>query len=513
MKRLLGLLMAVMVMMGGMASSAETAQQEARKELLFKHQPDQIGIVTPLPDGRLFVESFVEDTETSAYHYIELFAQDGSLLCASASGFTNLAEPSTYRQTVLTADSIQYEYYRDLELDTNYTSVPDLVRGRFVSSELQTSNDAKKYYAENCMPFVWKQYPFTGNGKIPFSLTNVQTGKTVSGATEYGAHAICTDAAQHFYLIDVDGDTLQVRQYDAQCKLAQTLHFTDLPGTPGSAACDGTTLYLTLCAQETETLAVIDLPTDSVTRMAAMQYPAGITASSVLYAADDKLFAAGIAPDGTGCLWAVNPDGSCAETVSLPDETLWVAPQMQEGRVVALSRSADGRIWREEYQLAEAAQEIPLTESADDTNFYTYTDASGNTYDLFEIVKWQEDENHCVTAVTGRFERVVTDDDCETGEYANNGQTVTFPLAADFSAMMLSSMTDADMRMIPVTDLRAWYISAYLDGTAPESGEIVFAYDVSQEDAAFDFWFITVRIALNDAGEVAYMEYEYVPWG
>ena len=108
MKRLLGLLMAVMVMMGGMASSAETAQQEARKELLFKHQPDQIGIVTPLPDGRLFVESFVEDTETSAYHYIELFAQEGSLLCASASGFTNLAEPSTYRQTVLTADSIQY---------------------------------------------------------------------------------------------------------------------------------------------------------------------------------------------------------------------------------------------------------------------------------------------------------------------------------------------------------------------------------------------------------------------
>mgnify|MGYP000778626318 FL=1 len=285
-----------------------------------------------------------------------------------------------------------------------------------------------------------------------------------------------------------------------------------MPGTPGSAACDGTILYLTLCAQETETLAVIDLPTDSVTRMAAMQYPAGITASSVLYAADDKLFAAGIAPDGTGCLWAVNPDGSCAETVSLPDETLWVAPQMQEGRVVALSRSADGRIWREEYQLAEAAQEIPQTESADDTNFYTYTDASGNTYDLFEIVKWQEDENHCVTAVTGRFERVVTEDDCETGAYADDGQTVTFPLAADFSAMMLGSMTDADMQLVPVTDLRAWYISAYLDDTAPESGEIVFQHDASQESETFDFWFITVQIRLNDAGEIAYMEYVYVPW-
>ena len=122
-------------------------------------------------------------------------------------------------------------------------------------------------------------------------------------------------------------------------------------------------------------------------------------------------------------------------------------------------------------------QEIPLPVSAQPT-FYTCTDASGNTYDLFEIVKWQEDENHCVTAVTGRFERVVTEDDCETGAYADDGQTVTFPLAADFSAMMLGSMTD-----------------------------------VSQEDVAFDFWFITARIALNDAGEIAYMEYEYVPWG
>ena len=156
-------------------------------------------------------------------------------------------------------------------------------------------------------------------------------------------------------------------------------------------------------------------------------------------------------------------------------------------------------------------QEIPLPVSAQPT-FYTCTDASGNTYDLFEIVKWQKDENHCVTAVTGRFERVVTEEDCETGAYADDGQTVTFPLAADFSAMMLGSMTDADMQLVPVTDLRAWYISAYLDDTAPESGEIVFQHDASQESETFDFWFITVQIRLNDAGEIAYMEYVYVPW-
>ena len=83
---------------------------------------------------------------------------------------------------------------------------------------------------------------------------------------------------------------------------------------------------------------------------------------------------------------------------------------------------------------------------------------------------------------------------------------------ADFSAMMLGSMTDADMQLVPVTDLRAWYISAYLDDTAPESGEIVFQHDASQESETFDFWFITVQIRLNDAGEIAYMEYVYVPW-
>ena len=52
----------------------------------------------------------------------------------------------------------------------------------------------------------------------------------------------------------------------------------------------------------------------------------------------------------------------------------------------------------------------------------------------------------------------------------------------------------------------------YLDDTAPESGEIVFQHDASQESETFDFWFITVQIRLNDAGEIAYMEYVYVPW-
>ncbi len=66
---------------------------------------------------------------------------------------------------------------------------------------------------------------------------------------------------------------------------------------------------------------------------------------------------------------------------------------------------------------------------------------------------------------------------------------------------------------LPVSAQPTFYTCTDASGNTYDLFEIVFAYDVSQEDAAFDFWFITVRIALNDAGEIAYMEYEYVPWG
>ena len=66
---------------------------------------------------------------------------------------------------------------------------------------------------------------------------------------------------------------------------------------------------------------------------------------------------------------------------------------------------------------------------------------------------------------------------------------------------------------IPQKRERDWTIVCYQGNYLFIQTEYVNFPEYSQEDAAFDFWFITVRIALNDAGEIAYMEYEYVPWG
>ena len=54
-----------------------------------------------------------------------------------------------------------------------------------------------------------------------------------------------------------------------------------------------------------------------------------------------------------------------------------------------------------------------------------------------------------------------------------------------------------------------------MNGEAPESGELVFLYDLpadEQETTQADFWFITTRIRLNEQNQIEYLEYYYVPW-
>ena len=146
-------------------------------------------------------------------------------------------------------------------------------------------------------------------------------------------------------------------------------------------------------------------------------------------------------------------------------------------------------------------------------DFLIYTDAGGETYDLFEIQKFLYDEEGRVRAVLGRFERVVEDE--EDGHGERTDETFTFRLSPDFHADMLESMTGDTLDNVPVTDLQAWYIRAYLDGEPPEGGEMAFSCDFTEEqlmETAVDFWFVTTRIELNDQSEITYMEYVFVPW-
>ncbi len=158
---------------------------------------------------------------------------------------------------------------------------------------------------------------------------------------------------------------------------------------------------------------------------------------------------------------------------------------------------------------------LAFPEPAGQENFEVFTGSDGEKYDLFEVKKLFYDVNHKVYAVYGTYEHVAEDDDCYYGKLAQDG-SFTYVLAPDFTADMMNPETmDPLDSNVPVKDLYAWYIDAYLGGEAPANGELVFQCDIpadQQETTQADFWFVTTRIRLNAANEIEHMEYYYVPW-
>ena len=138
----------------------------------------------------------------------------------------------------------------------------------------------------------------------------------------------------------------------------------------------------------------------------------------------------------------------------------------------------------------------------------------GKVYDMFEITKLNFGEDHKVVSVTGHFARVTQDEDgIDTPEYLEGD--VTYPLAADFKAMMCKDVYDNIGENVPVTDLYEWYVSTYLADTEYDGHELVFQCDLPDDqkiDGECDFWFVNTKIELNDQNEIIYMEYSYVPW-
>ena len=148
-------------------------------------------------------------------------------------------------------------------------------------------------------------------------------------------------------------------------------------------------------------------------------------------------------------------------------------------------------------------------------SFEFFISNDGEQYNLFEIRKLHFGQDHQVSAVSGVYEMIVSDGDGDHGQTALDGE-FTYNLAPDFHADMMAPGADDPSALVPVTDLYAWYIAAYRNGEEPESGDLVFLYDLPEdqrETAAVDFWFVTTRIRLNENNEIEYMEYCYVPWG
>ena len=149
----------------------------------------------------------------------------------------------------------------------------------------------------------------------------------------------------------------------------------------------------------------------------------------------------------------------------------------------------------------------------DDENVHRYavfTAGDGKQYNLFTIYKFLYGSDHKVTAVSGKYERIIFDGDCDAPESAPDSET-TYVLADDFHADMITSVYSDTLENETVTDLYEWYIRAYLADGLYEGGELIFCADDPENDDA-NFWFVTTKIELNDKNEIQYMEFIYTPW-
>ena len=149
----------------------------------------------------------------------------------------------------------------------------------------------------------------------------------------------------------------------------------------------------------------------------------------------------------------------------------------------------------------------------DDENahrYATFTAGNGKQYNLFTIQKFLYGFDHKVTAVSGKYERIIFDGDCDAPESAQGSET-TYMLAENFHADMINSVYADSMKYETVTDLHDWYTRAYLSKDEYDGGDLIFSVD-DPEREDFNFWFVTTQIELNDRGEIQYMRFVYTPW-
>ena len=150
--------------------------------------------------------------------------------------------------------------------------------------------------------------------------------------------------------------------------------------------------------------------------------------------------------------------------------------------------------------------------SAEGRLFSAVVDENEAVYDLFEIQRLVLDDSRRVTAVMGQYERVTLDENgFDVPAMAGQKAEHTYPLAEN---AVIRMGTDPFEDLVDVDDLYAWYVENYMNGEEPENGELTYSMDLPEGDfeTQVDFWFLTVKISLNDQGEITYMQYQYTPW-
>ena len=133
-------------------------------------------------------------------------------------------------------------------------------------------------------------------------------------------------------------------------------------------------------------------------------------------------------------------------------------------------------------------------------------------YPLFEVTRFLYDAQGKVVAVEGAYERILQGEEYIYPERAE-GSERRYRLADDFMADMVGSMSDAQSALCRTNDLDAWYRAAYL-GEEDDGCPLRFQADLppGDEETPVDFWFVTTKIELNEADEIRFMRWVYVPW-
>ncbi len=300
MKRLLGLLLAMMVMMGGMAG-AQASTDNASMQLIrmnplaFRKEPVELYSVTHTPNGSFVVIYFTEGEKSELQEmWMELFDSVGtSLLSAKLGEFDPNGEKIPHGQIILKKDRFICEYYPDI---TSMEVCTQTVY-RYTGKRIQKPTTKKlKFgaapYAQHVGDYMVEKQAHSED-ETPFrtvKITHIASGKSKKLMIYDWSFCACSDQDGNLLIAQQnEKGNLEIRSYNA----AMQESIVELSGdflqneNVRDAACIGQTAYMRIrLTNEKSEILLYDITQQK------------ITDSQTLLAVDDNSYIAEIKAAG-----------------------------------------------------------------------------------------------------------------------------------------------------------------------------------------------------------------------
>ena len=269
MKRLLGLLLAVMVMMGGMAG-AQASTDNASMQLIrmnplaFRKEPVELYSVTHTPNGSFVVIYFAEGEKAELQEiWMELFDSVGtSLLSAKLGEFDPKGEQIPHGQIILKKDRFICEYYPDItSMEVCTQTVYRYTGKRIQKPTIKKLKFGAAPYAQHVGDYMVEKQAHSED-ESPFrtvKITHIASGKSKKLMIYDWSFCACSDQDGNLLIAQQnEKGNLEIRSYNA----AMQESIVELSGDflqnsyISDAACIGQTVYfdIYLTNQQSEIL-------------------------------------------------------------------------------------------------------------------------------------------------------------------------------------------------------------------------------------------------------------------